>query len=180
MSPGPAVRLVLRPAEAFDVERLAEIHVRCWQETYRGMLSDGFLASRVPADRLPLWRHVLERPDPAVVWVACDDGAVVGFAGVHRMPTGEAPHAVPPPSCGDLELWGLYLLASHQGLGLGRRLLEAALGTSAASLWVAADNVRAIGFYRHFGFEPDGAADLIPEWEHLREIRMIRDGQTSP
>ena len=174
------MRLHLRPAEPADVERLAEIHVRCWQETYRGMLSDGFLASRVPADRLPLWRHLLGSADPAVVWVACDDGTVVGFAGVHKVPTGEATHAAPPPSSGDLELWGLYLLASHQGLGLGRRLLESALGTSAASLWVAADNARAIGFYRHFGFEADGATDVIPEWEDLREIRMIRGGVPSP
>jgi ribosomal protein S18 acetylase RimI-like enzyme len=174
------VGLDLRPAEPADIERLAEIHVRCWQETYRGMLSEGFLASRVPADRLPLWRHLLGSADPAVVWVACDDGAVVGFAGVHKVPTGEAVHAAPPPSSGDLELWGLYLLASHQGLGLGRRLLESALGTGAASLWVAADNARAIGFYRHFGFEPDGAADVIPEWEDLREIRMVRGGEPAP
>jgi ribosomal protein S18 acetylase RimI-like enzyme len=175
--PGVAVGLDLRRAEPGDVERLAEIHVRCWQETYRGMLSDGFLASRVPADRLPLWRHLLESAEPALVWVACDGGTLVGFAGVRHVPAGDATHAVPPPSAGDLELWGLYLLASHQGLGLGRRLLEAALGTSAASLWVAADNGRAIGFYRHFGFEPDGAADTIPDWEHLREIRMVRGGQ---
>lgn len=144
------------------------------------MLSDGFLASRVPADRLPLWRHLLESAEPAVVWVACDDGAVVGFAGVHHVPAGDATHAAPPPSSGDFELWGLYLLASHQGRGLGRRLLEAALGTSAASLWVAADNAPAIGFYRHFGFEPDGAADVLPQWEGLREIRMVRVGPPSP
>lgn len=174
---GVAVGLDLRRAEPADVERLAEVHVRCWQETYRGMLSDGFLDSRVPADRLPLWRHLLESAEPGVVWVASDGGTLVGFAGVHHVPAGDTTHAAAPPSSGDLELWGLYLLASHQGLGLGRRLLEAALGTSAASLWVAADNGRAIGFYRHFGFEPDGAADTIPDWEHLREIRMVRGRQ---
>jgi ribosomal protein S18 acetylase RimI-like enzyme len=71
-------------------------------------------------------------------------------------------------------LWGLYLLASHQGLGLGRQLLEAALGSRAASLWVAAGNSRAIGFYRRFGFEPDGAEDRLASWEDLPEIRMVR------
>jgi ribosomal protein S18 acetylase RimI-like enzyme len=168
--------LEVRRAAAFDVERLAEVHVRCWQETYRGMLSDGFLASRSPEDRVALWRHLLEAAEPAHAWVAADDGTVVGFAGIRREP-GAASHSFAPPSSGDLELWGLYLLASHQGLGLGRRLLVAALGDEAASLWVAADNQRAIGFYRHFGFAPDGAADVIPEWEGLREIRMVRDGQ---
>lgn len=169
--------LALRRAVPADVERLAEVHVRCWQETYRGMLTEGFLASQVPANRLPLWRHLLDRAEPAEVWVACDDGLIVGFAGIRRVTSGDSWHASGPPSSGDLELWGLYLLASHQGLGLGRRLLEAALGDTAASLWVAAENERAIGFYRHFSFTPDGAADVIPHWENLREIRLVRPGQ---
>jgi ribosomal protein S18 acetylase RimI-like enzyme len=171
---------VVRRAIASDVERLAVVHVRCWQETYRGMLSDQFLAAQGPETRLPLWRHLLEAAEPAHAWVASDDGTVVGFAGARREPAGVSWHDFPPPSSGDLELWGLYLLASHQGLGLGRRLLEAALGRSTASLWVAADNARAIAFYRHFGFVPDGAADVIPDWENLREIRMVRPEQPLP
>jgi len=56
-------------------------------------------------------------------------------------------------------------------------LLEAAIGSRAASLWVAAGNSRAIGFYRHFGFEPDGARDVLTDWEDLPEIRMVRPSQ---
>jgi ribosomal protein S18 acetylase RimI-like enzyme len=168
--------LEVRRAAAGDVERLAEVHVRCWQETYRGMLSGEFLASQDPVSRLPLWRHLLQAAEPADAWVATDAGTVVGFAGVRREP-GAASHGFVPPSSGDLELWGLYLLESHQGQGLGRRLLEAALDGEAASLWVAADNARAISFYGHFGFAADGAADVIPEWENLREIRMVRPRQ---
>jgi len=94
MAPGLAVRR----ASAGDIERLVRVHVRCWQETYRG-------------------------------------------------------------------------------LGLGALLLDAAIGSRAASLWVAAANSRAIGFYRRFGFAPDGAADVLPEWEDLPEIRMVRPAQ---
>ncbi|UKA67457.1 GNAT family N-acetyltransferase [Arthrobacter sp. FW306-05-C] len=169
--------LTVRRAGPGDVERLAQVHVRCWQETYRGMLSDAFLASVDPAGRLRLWRHLLDRPEPAEAWVACDGGTVVGFSGARRLPAPGSPEGHPPPSSGDLELWGLYLLASHQGLGLGGRLLEAAIGTSAASLWVAAGNKRAIGFYRRFGFEPDGAEDVLADWENLPEIRMVRPAQ---
>jgi ribosomal protein S18 acetylase RimI-like enzyme len=171
------VSLTVRLAVQADVERLAEVHASCWQETYRGMLSDEFLAAQGPETRRPLWRHLLGTAAPAEAWVACDGGTVVGFAGIRRGPGGGSSHESGPPSSGDLELWGLYLLASHQGLGLGRRLLEAALDGAAASLWVAAENGRAIGFYRHFGFAPDGAADVIPDWENLREIRMVRPGQ---
>jgi ribosomal protein S18 acetylase RimI-like enzyme len=166
----------VRRAEPGDVDRLAEVHVRCWQETYQGMLSGTFLASQTPRSRLPLWRHLLEAAETAPVWVASDGGTIVGFAGIRREP-GASSHGFAPPSSGDLELWGLYLLASYEGLGLGRCLLEAALGSEAASLWVAADNARAISFYGHFGFAPDGAADVIAEWENLREIRMVRPNQ---
>ena len=138
--------LTVRRAAAADVERLAEVHIRCWRETYRGMLSEAFLAGADPASRVALWRHLLDRPDPAEAWVACDGGTVVGFAGIRQGPGPGSPEGHPTPASGDLELWGLYLLASHQGLGLGRRLLEAALGSAAASLWVAADNERAISF----------------------------------
>lgn len=170
--------LSVRRAAAADAERLADVHIQCWRETYRGMLSEAFLAAADREGRLALWRFLLDRPEPAEAWVACDDGIVVGFAGVRRGPGPGSPEGHPPPSSGDLELWGLYLLASHQGFGLGRRLVDAALGGRAASLWVAADNRRAIGFYRHFGFEPDGAADVLTGWENLREIRMVRSARS--
>ncbi|WP_235564340.1 GNAT family N-acetyltransferase [Arthrobacter sp. Soil762] len=166
--------LSVRRAVSADVERLAAVHVRCWQETYRGMLSDAFLAAVDPAGRLALWHQLLDRPNPAEVWAACDDGTVVGFAGARRLPAPGSPAGHPPPSSGDLELWGLYLLASHQRLGLGCRLLEAALGNNAASLWVAAGNTKAVGFYERLGFAPDGAEDRVADWEDVHEIRMIR------
>lgn len=144
-----------------------------------------FLAAADPAEREALWRGLLDRPEPAEAWVACDDGQVVGFAGVRAVPTAEPatnlldsdPGYPFPPSSGALELWGLYLLASHQGLGLGRRLLDAALDQRAASLWAAADNARAIGFYGRFGFVADGVEGQIADWENLREIRMVRATQ---
>lgn len=173
MSPAASVRR----AVATDVERLADVHIRCWQETYRGMLSDAFLAAADRDGRLALWRHLLDRPDPAEAWVACDGDTVVGFAGIRSVPAPDSPEGPPPPESGPLELWGLYLLASHQGLGLGRQLLSAALGTQAASLWVAAANSRAIGFYRRFGFRPDGVEDTLADWEDLPEIRMVRPVQ---
>lgn len=75
---------------------------------------------------------------------------------------------------GSQELWRLYLLQSHQGLGLGRGLLEAALGTEPTSLWVAAGNTKAVDFYKRLGFAPDAAEDRVVDWEDLHEIRMIR------
>lgn len=96
--------LSVRRAVSADVERLAAVHFRCWQETYRGMLSDAFLAAVDPAGRLALWHQLLDRPYPVEVWAACDDGTVVGFAGARRLPAPGSPAGHPPPSSGDLEL----------------------------------------------------------------------------
>ena len=44
--------LAARPARVEDVAQMARVNVRCWQETYRGLMSDavlddpGFLAVR--------------------------------------------------------------------------------------------------------------------------------------
>jgi ribosomal protein S18 acetylase RimI-like enzyme len=161
----------VRRATPADAVLLAEVHTLCWQQTYRGLMSDNFLAALNPAHRLAMWCQLLLAPEPAV-WVACVDGSVVGFSATRAVPQGDLDQNL--PSSGSLELWGLYLLQSHQGLGMGRRLLEAALGIEPASLWVAAGNTKAIGFYERLGFAPDGAEDRVADWEDLHEIRMIR------
>ena len=49
--------LIIRPARVQDVTQMARVHVRCWQETYRGLMPDvvlddpGFPAAR--ASRRP-------------------------------------------------------------------------------------------------------------------------------
>jgi ribosomal protein S18 acetylase RimI-like enzyme len=166
-----AAGVVIRQATPIDAVQLAEVHTQCWQQTYAGLMSDAFLAALKPADRLAMWCQLLLVPEPAA-WVACVDSSVVGFSATRPVPQGEIDQDL--PASGSLELWGLYLLRSHQGLGLGRRLLDAALGTKPASLWVAAGNAEAIGFYERLGFAPDGAEDRVAEWEDLHEIRMIR------
>ncbi len=46
--------LIIRPARVQDVRQIACVHVRCWQETYRGLMPDavpddpGFTAAREP------------------------------------------------------------------------------------------------------------------------------------
>lgn len=35
--------LIIRPARVQDVRQMARVHVRCWQETYRGLMPDAVL-----------------------------------------------------------------------------------------------------------------------------------------
>lgn len=75
--------LAVRPARVGDVAQMARVNVRCWQETYRGVISDavlddpGFLAVR---ERF--WTAALtdERYRENRVAVAEWDGELIGIA----------------------------------------------------------------------------------------------------
>ena len=79
-------------------------------------------------------------------------GALLGTVGIMPHPDGVC------------ELRKMYLLPSHRGRGLGRRLLVHALGRARElgfrRMELQTDAVfdRAIALYRHFGFEPAGDA----------------------
>jgi ribosomal protein S18 acetylase RimI-like enzyme len=181
--------IVVRAATAADAAGMARVHVRAWQETYRGQASDEVLdAPDAVARREAMWGRALETPPERAgrisvavavpgprtgseVGAEADadaeagaDGEIVGiaWAGPAR---GEDPPA-------ESELYVLYLLAAHHGSGAGQALLDEVLGGAAsASLWVADPNPRAQAFYRRNGFAPDGASEPFGS---AREIRMVR------
>jgi hypothetical protein len=71
----------IREAEARDAEILAQIHVRAWQEAYRGQLTDDYLDGLSVADRAEQWRGSLaHQRETWRTWVAEDGGAVIGWA----------------------------------------------------------------------------------------------------
>jgi GNAT superfamily N-acetyltransferase len=159
--------LIVRPAWVDDVARMARVHARCWQETYRGLMPDavlddpGFLASR---ERL--WTEVLtgERYRQNRAAVAERDDELVGIAMSGPLEDAKA--------AGARQLYVLYVHAAEHGTGAGRGLLEAVIDPAEpAALWVADPNPRAQAFYRKHGFSPDGSAKVD---DGLRVIRMVR------
>ena len=96
---------------------MARVNVRCWQETYRGLMSDavlddpGFLAAR---ERF--WTAALtdERYRENRVAVAERNGELVGIAMSGPPLDAEAAWA--------RQLYVLYVLAADHGTGDGRRL----------------------------------------------------------
>jgi GNAT superfamily N-acetyltransferase len=147
---------------------MARVIVRCWQETYRGLMPDavlddpGFLAAR---ERF--WTAALtdERYRENRVAVAeRDGGELVGVA-----------MSGPPLDAGPAwsrQLYVLYVYAADHGTGAGAALLGAVVGPEeSVALWVADPNPRAQAFYRKHGFLADGAAQVEGG---VREIRMVR------
>ena len=149
---------------------MARVHVRCWQETYRGLMPDavpddpGFPAARerMGTDVLTGGRYRQNR-----VAVADRDDELVGIA-----------MSGPPEDATAAwmrQLYVLYVYAADHGTGAGRALLEAVIDPAEpAALWVADPNPRAQAFYRKHGFAADGSARF---GDGVREIRMVRGVQ---
>ena len=160
------MRASLRPATVADAAGIGPCHLACWQETYSGLLSPEFFASRTPERFTANWARTLADPATGPVTVAEVDGEVVGFALV------AASRDTPPVR--DEELTMIYVRAAHHGSGLGQALLDAVLGDRPASLWVAEENPRARRFYERNGFAADGERTVLEAMEGLTEIRMVR------
>lgn len=153
--------LTLRPATPDDALAVARVHVRAWQEGYRGLVPDEYLDALRPEDRAS--RYTLGASDVSVPYtiVAVRDGVVCGFA-----TTGP---------CRDADALTGELLALHVdpdawGFGAGRLLIDAArarlhsLGFTQAVLWVLIGNDRAQRFYRIDGWLPDDCDRTIELW----------------
>jgi GNAT superfamily N-acetyltransferase len=146
---------------------MARVHVRCWQETYRGLMPDAVLDDPgFPAARERMWTDVLtsERYRQNRAAVAERDDELVGIA--MSGPPEDATAAL------TRQLYVLYVYAADHGTGAGRALLEAVIDPAEpTALWVADPNPRAQAFYRKHGFDADGTAR---SGDGVREIRTVR------
>lgn len=91
--------------------------MRCWHETYAGIIPQAHIARRTVPYRSAQWTETL-RDRSQVVFVACKgDGGIAGFAS--GGPSSE------PVEGFDAELGSLYILAEAHRRGAGRRLVHA-------------------------------------------------------
>jgi GNAT superfamily N-acetyltransferase len=159
---------VVRPAQVGDVARMAQVHVRCWQETYRGLMPDALLDNPdFPAARERMWAAALtgERYRQHRIAVVDRDDQLIGIA--MAAPASEI------ASARTMHLGVLYVYTADHGTGVGQALLEAVISPDeSATLWVVDPNPRAQAFYRKNGFTPDGTAKAE---DGVQEIRMHRN-----
>jgi GNAT superfamily N-acetyltransferase len=86
----------------------------------------------------------------------------------------------PDAGGGTGEIMTFFVAAGRWRAGVGRALMEAALGDLAArgfaeaTIWSFAANDRANAFYEASGFSRDGAERSEETWAHLPEIRFRR------
>jgi ribosomal protein S18 acetylase RimI-like enzyme len=146
------VSFVVFPAGPTDAEDLARVHVASWRETYRGLLSDAFLARMSEPGFSRRFRRDLADHKLGVMLAAADRYGLVGYA-----QGGPSRRRV----AGEAEIATLYVLRQAQGHGLGAQLMRqtaralAAQGATSLLISVLRDNLRARGFYEHLGGEPE-------------------------
>jgi GNAT superfamily N-acetyltransferase len=147
---GESSHCEIRPGEPADARALSEIFRASWSGAYRGIIPhfhlDGMIERRTP----DWWITTIKSGGLLVLQVA---GVVAGYATLGAART-QGPY--------EGEIYELYLLPTHQGVGLGERLFEACRyhldGRQLRGLivWALADNEMAGDFYRRRGGRPVG------------------------
>ena len=155
--------LTIRRPIVEDARNIATLHVRSWQATYRGLLSErylsaldtsierrvSFLAQTIADARLGI--RVAEVDDQLLGW--CSFGPSRDEDSIAR----------------DSELMAIYLEPCAWGRGIGSALWSAARkvlvndGFHRASAWVLDGNERASRFYRAQGFTAESTSQRVFE-----------------
>ena len=142
--------ITVRPAQPEDAATLVALGTAVGREEGAWLLTSD--AWRSVAEERRYLRALRRYPD-AAVYVAEDDGQVVGRLSLARDPHSASHHVA------DL---GLMVAASHRGRGIGRVLLEQAVawardaGVRKIELHVFPWNDPAIRLYERFGFRREG------------------------
>jgi RimJ/RimL family protein N-acetyltransferase len=144
------VTITIRPARPEDAAELVDLAVAVGGEPGAWLLNTD--SWRSIGDERRYIRALKRHPD-AAVYVAEDDGLVVGRLSVAREPHQASRHVA------DL---GLMVAASHRRMGIGHALLEQAVewaretGVRKLELHVFPWNEPAIRLYEQFGYERVG------------------------
>jgi ribosomal protein S18 acetylase RimI-like enzyme len=166
-------KMKTRRADLEDVDRIAEIHVRSWQEAYKDSLPADFLASLDPSKRAEMWRGCVENNGSLFV-VENEQSKILGFLNYGESRDEDLDTAT--------ELTAIYLDPQYYGSGIGTSFwkeIEDEIDNEFVFLWVLATNKLGISFYEKNGFVPDGTKKSFKiggqEFEELRYIKNLHN-----
>jgi GNAT superfamily N-acetyltransferase len=164
----------LRDATIHDAEGIADMHVKTWQDAYRGVVPDDHLDGLDVVDRAKRWREGISAPEGPIRVAEVDD-RIVGWACYGTTRDSDADDRTTG------ELYGIYVRSECWGSGVGPALMDEALAWLAeryavATLWTLEANARARAFYERTGWRFDGTTkDDDRQAFVLREVRYRID-----
>jgi GNAT superfamily N-acetyltransferase len=164
----------IRPITEADIDAVAVIHVRTWQQAYAGIVPAEHLDAMDPAVSAQRRRAWEIRPDQHNL-VADEDGRIVGFVsfGPYRRDDDSYDESMG-------ELYAIYVSPDHWGKGIGRELLNAAkaglaeAGFPGMRLWVLEENHGARRFYERMDLEPDGTTQYYTPGNTSAQLPELR------
>src|SRR5262245_52278504 len=149
----------IRLAQESDAPAIAYVHVASWRSTYAGLMPADFLANLSVEARTNQWCTYIATPNRKTEFFVAEDanGQIIGFAcgGPER-----EGHSIYKG-----ELYAIYLLAEHQGKGIGRALMQSVVhhlldqGIMTMLVWVLKGNP-ACKFYEAMGGVQVGSKPL--------------------
>lgn len=182
----------IREATVPDAWGVADVHVRSWQNAYRGLIADDVLSSLSVEQRAVRWAGWISA---SLAGEATDGrGVVSDGASSHRMVVASSGDRIVgwatfgPGRDADSdslgELAGLYVDPAFWAQRIGFALISRveselrAAGFDAAYLWVLDGNKRASRFYTRQGWQADGVEKLgeaggltgLHEWRHVKRL----------
>jgi len=168
------MNIIIRKAQAKDATGLGSVHVKCWQESYYGIVDEGYLSQRSITESVQKWQNILkDQPKDVFRYVVEADKKIVGFAAAGRQRDNKIPT--------DGEIYALYLLNDYKGRGLGSSLMQKLFlnlmenGLNSVSLWVFSENKPARNFYEKWGAQAYCEQEIIVGTQPLYETSYIWD-----
>jgi GntR family transcriptional regulator len=161
--------LQLRLAGPEDARGLARVFIAAWHAGYPGIVRQEVLDA-LDEDETADWLGSLTARNGLTTWlVQSQAGTVLAFSR----------HGEDPADSRRGHIYSLYVHPDAGGRGVGSALLEHGLrllahrGLDTVTLWVFEGNEAARRLYASFGFTPDGARRVEPEYG-AQEVRLRR------
>lgn len=173
--PGLPPNAELRDATSADLDALAALSIEVWLDTYALEGIPDSHARHVLRTYSPqTFAGVLQDQDKRLI-VCRTDAGLLGYLQIDLK-------AKPvQPGSGTVEIETLYVRRHHQGMGLGRKLLDAACrltletGQPKFFLTVYEGNQKAIDFYKAMGLIEEGRWTFDFEGGSAPNLIMTRD-----
>lgn len=154
--------ITIRPADLQDAERIADVHIRSWQEGYRGIVDPVCLRSLNPEESVNLWRGNLSSGKEKI-FLAFNEAAIAGFSYFLM------PEASTETKEGELVALYVHPDCFRQGVGsalfhhAAREVSEA--GGTQMQISVLERHAAARSFYEAMGAKliPDSAVELTDD-----------------
>jgi len=161
----------IRRADPQDAEGIAAVHDSAWRGAYAGIIPHRALNAMIGRRGPRWWANAIRRS--ATVLVLEIGGEIAGYATLGRNRARELKQAG--------EIYELYLSPEYQGIGLGRRLFQAAREMLAAHglkglvVWALEENIGAVRFYQGAGGRDMAEGVEVFDNKALRKIAFVWD-----